>query len=587
LLGKPVVTRSQEHAMGNDGYFGSYLGLASLVFLIVFAELLSTPARANDDPPAQVDDRFANEPKRPKAESRIQFSKAWNEASAESKRTGRRLMAYFTSDNCGWCRVLEKRTFTDAEVVELSKQFVCVEVNISEDRNSRLADKYRIDSIPRTIIFTPDDEVIEQRTGYVPAAEYAAWLKGVGNTPTATVETRSSPTAPAPVGFAEADSDVVIWFVDATESLNRWNDGDWTGHAHLRRLLGSAGLRPRIEHISRDEFAERWDRAKTTGQAPDLITADKWAGLVRDLETKGLLIHLQSERLSWMTEVASCGDFARRWRFLVADSAQKSSARKAVDELHRPGPETSLPGPVLPGSEGRDEAVAIARRAAVAFVSGDPSGMKEVASVSSPQLSRCTAPEDFRSGWAADAGAVEVRGNASVAFARVEIRYRGKNVIGADAFLVILRKEPAGWRAFAVTNDVICMKELAALCRFSLRSGPTGPPPPTPRLSSPVDGGTIGGKEYKSFGWEIPGEHQPLAAQVCQVLLNSQQGRSWPDIRFKIYPGEPRTRSLSAYDESLTGVRSQQMFWCVWRVGLDGQISVSEVRKYQFAPFKY
>ncbi len=131
------------------------------------------------------------------------------------------------------------------------------------------------------------------------------------------------------------------------------------------------------------------------------------------------------------------------------------------------------------------------------------------------------------------------------------------------------------------------MKQLPALCRLSLQPRGTGSPPPIPRLSSPAENGTIGGMDYKSFCWEIPGDHQPLAAQVCQVLLNSQQGRCWPDIRFKIYPGEPRTRSLSTYDESLTGVHSQQMFWCVWSVGQDGQTSVSEVRKFQFAPFKY
>jgi hypothetical protein len=33
---------------------------------------------------------------------------------------------------------------------------VCVEVNISVDKNFRLADAHRIDSIPRTIIFTPE-----------------------------------------------------------------------------------------------------------------------------------------------------------------------------------------------------------------------------------------------------------------------------------------------------------------------------------------------------------------------------------------------------------------------------------------------
>jgi hypothetical protein len=213
--------------------------------------------------------------------------------------------------------------------------------------------------------------------------------------------------------------------------------------------------------------------------------------------------------------------------------------------------------------------------------------MRKVASEFSPQLSRCTAPEDFRSGWTADAGAVEVRGNASVAFAKVEIRYRGKNVIGADPFLVIFRRESAGWKAFAVTSDIVCMKELPALCRLSLRPKRVGPPPSTPRLSSPEDGGTIGGKEYKSFHWEVPGESAPLAAQVCQVLLDSQKGRSWPDTRFKIYPGEPRNQTLSTLGESLTGLHSELMFWCVWSIAEDGQVSVSDVRRYQFPPFKY
>jgi hypothetical protein len=572
--------------MEEVGYSRSSQRLGTLVFCVFPVALLVNPARAYDGRPATVDDRFANEPKRPKAESTIPFSRSWDEASAEAKRTGRRLLAYFTGDNCGWCRVLEKRSLNDAEVVEISKQFVCVEVNVSEGRNARLTDQYRIDSIPRTIIFTPDAEIIERRTGYMPAAEYAAWLKGVGNKARAIADTRPMPTAPDPVGFPESEANVVIWFVDADKSLERWNDGDWTGHAHLRRLLAAAGLRPRIEHIARDDFAERWDRAKAAGRAPDLIVADNLAGLVRELEMNGRLIHVQSQRLSWMTEIASCDDFARRWRFLVAGSAHRSSAKRALDELLRPGPETSLPGPVLSSSDGRDQAVAIARRAAAAFVSGDPGRLKEVASASSPQLSRCTAPEGFRSGWTADAGAVDIRGNAGIAFAAVEVRFQGKNVIGADPFLVVLRRESAGWKAFAVTNDVFCMKELPTLCRMSLQPRRSGPPLP-PRLLSPADGGNIGGTEAKSFHWEVPGECGPLAAQVCQVLLNSEKGRSWPDTRFKVYPGEPRTQALSALGESLTGLRSELMFWCVWSISEDGQVSVSDVRRYQFPPFKY
>ena len=330
--------------MGQLGYSSSSRGLLNPVFFIGFAVLLANSAGADDDPPTKVDDWFANEPKRPKTDARITFSKSWDDASATAKRTDRRLLAYFTGENCGWCRVMEKRSFTDAEVVDLSKQFVCVEVDISQDTNSRLADNFRVDSIPRTMILTPDLKVIERQTGYIPAAEFAAWLKSVGHTPIANASPRPERTAPAAVGFPEAEADFVIWFVDAGKSLERWNDSDWTSHAHLRRLLGSAGLRPRIEHMARDDFTERWDRVKARGQAPDFITADKLAGLVRELEMSGRLIHVQSERLSWMTELASCDDFAAlafpRHRFgtqgVGPESARRAAQARPGNELARP-----------------------------------------------------------------------------------------------------------------------------------------------------------------------------------------------------------------------------------------------------------
>src|SRR5262249_25222215 len=169
----------------------------------------------------------------------IRFSTSWDEARDEARRTGRRLLAYFTGRNCGWCRVLEKRTFTDAEVVELSRRFVCVEVDVGEERNLRLADEYRIDSIPRSFVLTPGGEAIDGRTGSLPAAVYAEWLKGVGTKPPAVMPASAGvrPATPAPAGDSEAEADVVIWFVDAGRGIERWPDGDWTGHAHLIRLL--------------------------------------------------------------------------------------------------------------------------------------------------------------------------------------------------------------------------------------------------------------------------------------------------------------------------------------------------------------
>ena len=533
-------------------------------------------------------DQFAGEPQRPKAKSPISFAKSWGEARAQAKRTGQRLMTYFTSDSCGWCRALEKRTFTDAEVVELSKQFVCVEVDVREEKNLRVADEYRIDTIPRIYIFTPDGRIIDRRTGYLPAAEFAAWLKGVGTTAAPIAPAGQQTPAPAPVGAPSAEADVVIWSVDATSSINRWSDSDWTSHAHLLRLLRAAGFRPRVEHLAREDFPARWDAAESASKVPDLITADNWAGLILELESKGRLVSLRSDRLTWMTDVASCPDFKGRSLFLVTDSQHKVAARRTVNELLRPGPEMSLPGVELPEAAGRAEAALVARRAVVAYVAGDPERLKQVAASSSPQLARCTRPGEYRRGWNVEAGSVELRGNDVVAFAKVEMHFQGTNWIGADPVLVVLSREDSQWKAFSVSSDFLSIQALPALSRlqFRPRAGSHAAPPP-PRLVHPDDGGRLG-EGGRSFAWEIPAGSAPLAAQICEVFLDDKES-SWPESRIKVFGGEPRSQSLQASETAtnVTGVTADKMRWCVWSIGADGRISASEVRSYRRIDFKY
>ena len=562
-------------------------GLRFLV-LIAIGALLGSAGWSTDEASTKPEDRFANEPKRPKGEAPVAFSESWDEARAEAKRTGRRIFAYFTGNHCGWCRVLEKRTFNDAEVVELSKHFVRVELNTGEERNARLVDEYRIDSIPRSFVMTSEGQVVEKRTGYIPPAEYAAWLKAARTKPPSPLGPEDPVTdAPPPAGAAESEADVIIWFVDATESIKRWGDEDWTGHAHLIQLLRAAGLRPRVEHLAREDFPARWDRAEAAGQAPDIITADLRAGLVRELVRKGRFTNVWSERLTWTPEVASCPDFAGRPPLLVAGSRHEAAGRITVGELLKPGPEMILPGSDLPDAAGRAEAITVARRAVVTYLSGDPEGLKAVASPSSPQLTRCTKPGEFLRGWDVHADSVEVRGNEAVAFARVETQFRGKQEIGSDSVLVVLHRESSQWKAFAVTRDILSIKELPALCRLGLRARVGPEDPPTPRLLFPADGGTIG-VGGKSFAWEVPARGEPLVAQVCQVLLNWEKSRSWPETRLKVYPGEPRIQSLltETTAKDLTGLTAQQMSWCVWAIDKDGRFSVSEVRGYIWPEFK-
>ena len=512
----------------------------------------------------------------------IQFLHSFDEARAEANLVGRRILVYFTNDSCGWCRVLEQRTFTDAQVVDLSKDYVCVEVNTQRD--GRIADEFRIDSVPRSYVLSVEGRIIDKCVGYLPAPEYASWLRAARTKTPGSLEEVDERTVPAPlpVGAPAQEADLIIWFVDATEGIQQWIDKDLMGHFHLLCLLRAAGFNPRIEHIPREAFPSRWERANASGQSPDVITANRLAGMVRQLEREGRLIHFVSERLTWIPEAASCLDFARRLTFLVSGPRDEGAASRIAKLLLEPAPETTLPGQDLVNAEGRDEAVMLARNAAVAFVSGDAKSLTEVASESSPQLSRCTEPEEFRLGLAVDVDAVEVRGNANLALARVELRFHSQKLIGGDAFFVVLRRESVGWKALAITNDAYCMRELLTFCHLRLRPRGCQPPPPRPKLSLPADGGMIN-IDGKSFAWAIDGVSEGLVAQVCQVLLNSRQGYSWPDTRLRVFPGEPRVLSLPANEDELTGVSAEQMSWCVWSIGQDGQISISEVRNYKIA----
>jgi hypothetical protein len=256
-----------------------------------------------------------------------------------------------------------------------------------------------------------------------------------------------------------------------------------------------------------------------------------------------------------------------------------------------PGPERVLPGRKLAASCAPEEAAVVARRAAVAFVSGDAAALRQVFSITSPQLARCTLPHGFMAGRRAEGRSVEVMGSGRLAVGRVEVRYHGASTIGADSFAVILQRERERWTAFAVTDEPVpddlwpALDDLwPALDGLSVEPRGDGALPAVPRLVSPPDGGTIGGPEHMSLNWSIPDGAAAPAFQVCQVLLNEKDG-NWPTIRFKVYPGEPRARSLSATGESLTGVRAHEMSWCVWNAGSDGRMAISEVRGYKWPAF--
>ena len=155
-------------------------------------------------------------------------------------------------------------------------------------------------------------------------------------------------------------------------------------------------------------------------------------------------------------------------------------------------------------------------RAITSYMAGDPLGLKEVASEASPQLSRCVKPQAWRLGLKVDTGPIEIRGGKDFAFAKIETTYRGKENMGADWFLVVLRSESSRWRAFAVTGDIESWKWVPDfLALVHPREG--APDPAIPRLVWPADRALLADLK-RPLVWQIPEGGDTIVAQVCMLM---------------------------------------------------------------------
>ena len=156
------------------------------------------------EPPAAPTDWFAGEPKRPKAEAPIPFSRSWDDARAEAKRTGRRLVAYFTGEWCGWCRG------SRSEPSPMPKSSRWPSSSCASRSTSGTTNTFAWPTSIRSIrsrertSSRPDGRVIDRRRGYLAATDFAAWLKGVGDHAAGPRPDGQKPNAPAPVGAAQA-----------------------------------------------------------------------------------------------------------------------------------------------------------------------------------------------------------------------------------------------------------------------------------------------------------------------------------------------------------------------------------------------
>ena len=74
------------------------------------------------------------------------------------------LMVDFYAEWCGWCKKLDKETWTDKNVIQLAQRFVCVKIDCDTDRQTPA--RYGARSLPTILFINSDGKVIHQVIGY-------------------------------------------------------------------------------------------------------------------------------------------------------------------------------------------------------------------------------------------------------------------------------------------------------------------------------------------------------------------------------------------------------------------------------------
>ncbi|MEI6576899.1 MAG: DUF255 domain-containing protein [Bacteroidota bacterium] len=104
----------------------------------------------------------------PLAAQKINFShESWPEVLAKAKAENKYIFMDANTSWCSWCKVQDRETFTNTEVIALvESKCIAVQYDFEEGEGLRLAKKFRTSGFPTNYIFSPEGIMIHRIVGY-------------------------------------------------------------------------------------------------------------------------------------------------------------------------------------------------------------------------------------------------------------------------------------------------------------------------------------------------------------------------------------------------------------------------------------
>ncbi len=88
------------------------------------------------------------------------------------------ILVDLVADWCGWCRLMEKETWSQPSVAELSGKYVFLRLNVETDPDgSALSKRFKIADLPTVLLLTAQGDEFARLREYLPAQEFLDKLK--------------------------------------------------------------------------------------------------------------------------------------------------------------------------------------------------------------------------------------------------------------------------------------------------------------------------------------------------------------------------------------------------------------------------
>jgi thioredoxin-related protein len=113
------------------------------------------------------------------AESAVNFTPvtSWQQALDRAKEENKYLFVDAYTDWCGWCKVMDRNTFSNDTVGDhMNSRFVSVKIEMETDWGIDLAMKYGVRGFPTFLVFSPEGVLVQRIVGYQPPEQFLVSL---------------------------------------------------------------------------------------------------------------------------------------------------------------------------------------------------------------------------------------------------------------------------------------------------------------------------------------------------------------------------------------------------------------------------